>query len=63
MYLAILPLKDESVVLVFYHWRDKIYRKLRHQINSLSEQKVFQFLNYIIAYTKNYLSPRRFNRL
>ena len=55
MHLAILPLKEESVVLVFYHKRDKLYRKLRHQINSLSEQKVLQFLNYIIfAYTENY---------
>lgn len=55
MHLAILPLKDESVVLAFYHKRDKLYRKLRHQINSLSEQKVLQFLNYIIfAYTENY---------
>ena len=55
MHLAILPLKEESVVLAFYHKRDKLYRKLRHQINSLSEQKILQFLNYIIfAYAENY---------
>lgn len=55
MHLAILPLKEESVVLAFYHKRDKLYRKLRHQINSLSKQKILQFLNYIIfAYTENY---------
>lgn len=55
MHLAILPLKDESVILAFYHKRDKLYRKLRHQMNSSSEQKVLQFLNYIIfAYTENY---------
>lgn len=55
MHLAILPLKKESVVLAFYHKRDKLYRKLRHQINSLPEQKVLKFLNYIIfAYTENY---------
>ena len=55
MHLAILPLKEESVVLAFYNKRDKLYRKLRHQINSLSEQKILQFLNYIIfAYAENY---------
>lgn len=55
MHLAILPLQEESVVLAFYHKRDKLYRKLRYQINSLSKQKILQFLNYIIfAYTENY---------
>lgn len=55
MHLAILPLKNESVVLAFYHKRDKLYRKLRHQINSSSEQSVLCFLNYLIfAYTENY---------
>ena len=50
-----LPLKEESVISAFYHKRYKLYRKLRHQINSLSEQKILQFLNYIIfAYTENY---------
>ena len=55
MHLAILPLKNESLILAFYHRRDKLYRKLRHQINSSSEQKILKFLNYIIfAYTENY---------
>lgn len=55
MHLAILPLQTESVILAFYHKRDKLYRNLRHQINSSSEEKVLQFLNYIIfAYTENY---------
>lgn len=55
MHLVVLPLQEESVVLAFYHRRDKLYRKLRHQINCLSEQKILQFLNYLIfAYTENY---------
>lgn len=55
MHLAFFPLKEESVVLAFYHKRDKLYRKLRHQINCLSEQKALRFLNYLIfAYTENY---------
>lgn len=60
MHLAILPLKEESVILAFYHKRDKLYRKLRHQINSSSDQKVFRFLNYIIfAYTENYFISKK----
>lgn len=55
MHLVILPLQEESVILAYYHKRDKLYRKLRNQINSSSEQKVLQFLNYVIfAYTENY---------
>lgn len=55
MHLAILPLQEESVILAFYHKRDKLYRKLRHQLNCLSEQKILQFLNYLVfAYTENY---------
>jgi len=55
MHLVILPLQEESVVLAFYHKRDKLYRKLRHQICGSSEQRALQFLNYIIfAHTENY---------
>lgn len=55
MHLVVLPLKTESVILAFYHKRDRLYRKLRHQINSSSYQKILQFLNYLIfAYTENY---------
>jgi hypothetical protein len=55
MHLVILPLQEESVILAYYHKRDKLYRKLRNQINSSSEQKALQFLNYVIfAYTENY---------
>lgn len=55
MHLVVLPLREGSVILAFYHKRDKLYRELRHQINRSSEDKVLQFLNYIIfAYTENY---------
>ena len=55
LHLVILPLKEESVILAFCHKRDKLYRKLRHQLNSSSKQKVLQFLNYIVfAYAENY---------
>ena len=42
MHLCFFPLKNQSVVLAFYHKRDKLYRSLRHQINSSSEDKVFR---------------------
>jgi hypothetical protein len=55
MHLAVFPLQTESVVLAFYHKRDKLYRKLRHTMNSSSEKQILQFLNYLIfAYTENY---------
>lgn len=55
MHLVIFPLGTGSVILAFYYKRDKLYRKLRHQINSSSEQKILQFLNYLVfAYTENY---------
>lgn len=55
MHMAIFPLKNKSVILAFYHKRDKLYRNLRHQINASSKAQVLEFFNYIIfAYTENY---------
>ena len=41
IHIAVLPLEKASVVLVFYHKRDNLYRRLRHQINTSSQEKVF----------------------
>ena len=55
LHLCFFPLKNQSVVLAFYHKRDKLYRSLRHQINSSSESKVLKYLNYLMfAHTENY---------
>lgn len=55
MHLCFFPLKNQSVVLAFYHKRDKLYRSLRHQINSSSEDKILRYLNYLLfAHTENY---------
>lgn len=55
IHLCFFPLKCQSVVLVFYHKRDKLYRSLRHQINSSSEEKILRYLNYLLfAHTENY---------
>lgn len=60
LHIGVFPLKQQSVILVFYHKRDKLYRNLRHQFNSSSKEKVFQFLNYLIfGYTENFfISPK-----
>lgn len=55
MHLCFFPLNGQSVILAFYHKRDKLYRSLRHQINSCSEDKVLKYLNYLLfAHTENY---------
>lgn len=55
MHLCIFPMENETVILLFYHKRNKNYRKLRHQFNSISEGEKLEFINYIIfAYTENY---------
>lgn len=54
-HLLIFPLEKASLILAFYHKKNKKYRSLRHQFNSESAEKVKEFLNYIIfAYTENY---------
>lgn len=55
MHLLTLPLENQSVVLAFYHKKDKLYSTLRHQLNSLPKEEVLRYLNYIIfKETENY---------
>lgn len=55
MHLLVFPLNGKSVILAFYHKRDRKYRDLRHQFNRISPEKQLAFINYIIfAYTENY---------
>lgn len=55
MHLCLFPLNECSIILAFYHRRDKGYRGLRHQINSMSESEILEYLNYLVfAYTENY---------
>lgn len=55
LHIAVFPLESESIVMAFYHKRDKKFRKLRGQINSISEDKKLEFINYLIfAYTENF---------
>lgn len=55
LHLAVLPVGEVSVIISFYHKRDKKYRSLRHQLNSVSDSKKLQYINYLIfKYTENY---------
>ncbi len=56
MHICIFPLMNgQSVILAFYHKKDKLYKKLRHQFNSNSYEKGLAFINYLVfAYTENY---------
>lgn len=63
LHLAILPVERASVVIAFYHKRDKLYRRLRHQINSISENEVLKYINYIIfKYTENYYISKKIEK-
>ncbi len=55
IHISIFPLKDSTVVIAFYHRRDKNYRRFHHQFNCLSRDKKIEYINYwIFKYTENY---------
>lgn len=55
LHISVFPLEDSTVVLMFFHRRDKNYGKLYHQFNCLPEAKKLQYINYwIFKYTENY---------
>lgn len=60
LHISVLPFKDSTSVIAFYHRRDKNYRRLHHQFNCLSRDKKLEYINYwIFKYTENYFfSPR-----
>ena len=60
LHLAILPLKEKTMFLAFYHKRDRKYKSLKSQFNSTPRLKKLEFLNYLIfAYAENYyFSPK-----
>lgn len=59
LHIAVFPLNDGTIVLTYYHRRDKLYRSLKSQFNSTSKDKKLEFINYLIfAYAENYyMSP------
>lgn len=60
LHLVIFPLRTSSLILAFYHKKDKKYRTLRHQFNSESSKRKKEFLNYLVfAYTENYFISKK----
>ncbi|QSR11863.1 hypothetical protein J0J35_05390 [Lactococcus sp. LG606] len=59
MHIIVLPLEETSIVLAFYHKKDKAYSQLRHQLNSITKENALKYINYlIISESENfYLSP------
>lgn len=59
MHLCVFPFESTTLVLLFYHRRDKNYRNLWHEFNSEPEDKVLRYINYLIfEFTENYfISP------
>ena len=60
LHIAILPLAGKSVIASFYHKRDRAYRRLRHQFNSISEEEALRYLNYLVfKYAENYYASKK----
>ena len=59
IHIAVFPLEDSTVVVMFYHKRDRKYRKFWRQMNSISEGRRLEIINYLIfKYSENYyLAP------
>lgn len=59
IHIGVFPMNDYSIVYAFYHRRDRLYRRLHHQMNCMSLEKKLELINYwIFKYTENYyISP------
>lgn len=60
IHVAVFPLKQESVIMLFIDSRDKRYRKFYKQLNKLSLDEQLSTINYIIfSYSENvYVSKK-----
>lgn len=55
IHVSIFPLEESTVILLFYHRRDKNYRSLLHQFHCITEEEKLKWINYwIFKYTENY---------
>lgn len=59
IHTGVFPMNDYSIVYAFYHRRDRLYRRLHHQMNCMSLEKKLELINYwIFKHTENYyISP------
>lgn len=55
VHIGVFPMNDYSIVYAFYHRRDRLYRRLHHQMNCMSLEKKLELINFwIFKYTENY---------
>lgn len=55
VHLCIFPVEESTLVLLFYHKRDKNYRSLWRQLNCVSEENKLKYINFLVfKYTENY---------
>lgn len=59
MHLCVFPIKGKTIILAFYHRKDKNYRPIRHQINCMTLETKLVYINYLIfAYTENFFASK-----
>ena len=55
LHIAVFPLEEKTLALVFYHRKNRKYKKFRNQFNCLSDSKKLELINYwIFKYTEHY---------
>lgn len=55
IHLCIFPLETQTVVLLFFHKRDRNYRSLWRQFNCLNKEDQLKYINFLVfKYTENY---------
>ena len=55
VHLCVFPFNGATVILLFYHKRDKAYKQLWHQINSSKREDALKYINYLVfALTDNF---------
>lgn len=60
LHMAVFPFQDKSIVLAFFHKRDRKYKNLRKQFFTISEDDALKYINFFVfKYTDNYyISPK-----
>ena len=55
IHLCVFPFSDKTVVLAFYHKKDKKLKKIKTQFNKCSPKQNLQYINWLIfKYTENF---------
>lgn len=64
VHLCVFPFNGSTVILFFYHKRDKVYKQLWHQINSSAREDVLKYINYLVfALTDNFFFSKSISEI